>query len=169
MPQPEVAALIERLALRPHPEGGWFREVYRSAEAIPALGLPERFDAERRVATSIYFLLDDGDFSALHRIRADEQWHFYAGTGVTVHVIHPDGRYRPLCLGRDLAAGELFQGVVPHGCWFGASVEEPGGYALVGCSVAPGFEFADFELGERAALLAAFPQHAELVIRLTRR
>jgi len=163
-----VAELIERLELTLHPEGGWYREVYRSDEELAPAGLPVRFDGPRRCATAIYFLINHASFSALHRIRADEQWHFYAGSPLTVHVIHPDGSYRALHLGSCLESGQHFTVVVPHGCWFGASVDTPGGYALVGCSVAPGFEFADFELGGREALLALYPQHAALISRLTR-
>jgi len=159
---------IEALDLAPHPEGGWYREIYRSGETIAPAGLPERFAEGRRFATAIYFLLDDRSFSALHRIRADELWHFYAGSPLTLHLIAPDGGYRSLLLGPDLASGEAFQAVVPHGCWFGATVDTPDGFALVGCTVAPGFEFDDFELAERRRLLKDYPQHAALITRLTR-
>lgn len=160
--------LIRHFDLAPHPEGGWYREVYRAGEQVPVAGLPPRYDTPRCLATSIYFLLTADTFSALHRLRADEQWHFYRGTGLTVHQFKPDGAYSPLRLGTDLAAGERLQAVVPHGCWFGATVDQPGGYALVGCTVSPGFEFADFELADRNTLLGQFPQHAELITRLTR-
>lgn len=158
--------LVARLQLARHPEGGWYRETYRSEEAIPASALPARFTGARAFSTAIHFLLERGDISALHRIRSDELWHFHAGSALVVHAIFPDGACRSWRLGSDLAAGEQFQVVVPAGCWFGA--EPAGEYALVGCTVAPGFDFADFELGDRQRLLADYPQHATLVRRLTR-
>ena len=159
---------IQSLHLEPHPEGGWYRETYRAAETIPRAGLPARFSGARPLATAIYFLLTADTFSALHRIRSDELWHFHAGGALTLHLVEPEGAYRRLRLGPDLAAGESFQATVPAGCWFGAEVAAPGGFALVGCTVAPGFDFADFELGERAELLRRYPAHRALVERLTR-
>lgn len=159
--------LVTRLQLLRHPEGGWYRETYRAAEQIAGSALPERFGGDRALSTAIYFLLEPGDFSALHRIKADELWHYYGGSSVLVHRIDPDGSYHRLQLGPRLAAGEQFQLMVPAGCWFGA--EPVGtGYALVGCTVAPGFDFTDFELAERAQLISCYPQHAELITRLTR-
>lgn len=160
--------LIRSLDLRPHPEGGWYRETYRAAESIAANGLPERYAGPRSHATAIYFLLTSDNFSALHRLKSDEQWHFYKGSPLCLHVIHADGRYAPVKLGANPAQGETFQAVVPHGCWFGATVDTFGAYALVGCSVAPGFDFSDFEIGDRQSLTRAFPQHAGLIARLTR-
>ncbi len=159
---------IRTLNLHPHPEGGWYRETYRAAEDIPRAGLPVRYCGERPFATAIYFLLTSETFSALHRIKSDEQWHFYAGSALTVHVIDPDGRYRALHLGPDLERGETFQAVVPAGCWFGASVDAPQGFALVGCTVAPGFDFSDFEMGVRGDLVERYPRHRALIERLSR-
>ena len=159
--------LVGRLGLSRHPEGGWYRECYRSPEAAPAAGLPERFGGPRSFCTSIYFLLGRQDISRLHRIKSDELWHFYAGASLTVHVISPDGDYSKLLLGSDLARGETFQGAVPAGCWFGAELSGEGEYALVGCTVSPGFDFADFEMGEREELLRLYPSHADVITRLT--
>lgn len=159
-------ALIARLQLARHPEGGWFRETYRSAEAIPAEALPARFRGDRAFATAILFLLEAGDISTLHRIRSDELWHFHAGSPLVIHAIFPDGVHRAWRLGSDLAAGELFQAAVPAGCWFGA--EPTGEFALVSCTVSPGFDFRDFEMGDRRLLTDAYPQHAALVAKLTR-
>ena len=168
MSTPAAEELIRRLKLARHPEGGWYRESYRSAESVPAAGLPERFTGARSFSTSIYFLLERGDISALHRIKSDELWHFYAGATLTVQVITPLGEHLALELGSDLASGASFQVLVPAGCWFGAELSEAGDYSLVGCTVAPGFDFADFEMGDRDYLLRQFPGHADTIRRLTR-
>lgn len=163
---PVVAELIAGLGLARHPEGGWYRETYRAAGTIPGTFLPEQVAGERSFSTAIYFLLERGDISALHRIKFDELWHFHAGAPLIVHVITPAGDGYSLTLGSDPAAGETFQGVVPAGCWFGA--ETTGDYSLVGCTVAPGFDFADFEMGSRADLLCRFPAQTGIIRRLTR-
>lgn len=160
-------ALIEQLALARHPEGGWFRETYRASEQMAAQALPARFGGDRSFSTAIYFLLEAGDISALHRIRSDEVWHFYAGSALDVHCIAPEGAHQVLRLGANPAAGQQFQAVVPAGCWFGAELAGDG-FALVGCTVAPGFDFADFEMGEAQPLAVRYPQHAALIKRLTR-
>lgn len=159
---------IRTLNLQPHPEGGWYRETYRASEDIPQARLPVRYSGTRPSSTAIYFLLTAETFSALHRIKSDELWHFYAGSALTVHVIDLEGNYRALRLGSDLERGEIFQAVVPSGCWFGASVDAPQGFALVGCTVAPGFDFADFEMGVRGDLIGKYPRHRALIERLTR-
>jgi len=166
--KPTSEELIIQLGLIKHPEGGWYRETYRSEEVISATALSGRFSGERSVSTAIYFLLHAGDISALHRIASDEIWHFYTGETLTVHVITPQGTYYSHKLGADIAAGESFQCIVPAGCWLGAEV--PGdGFALVGCTVAPGFNFADFEMGNRESLLIQFPEHSEIIKRLANR
>lgn len=166
MNKPTVEELIKQLELEKHPEGGWYRETYRSAEVVQGNGLPARFAGDRSFCTAIYFLLQSGEFSALHRIKSDEMWHFYAGEPLTMHVITPSGDYYPLKLGSSISDGEVFQAVVPAGCWFGAEVSGDG-YSLVGCTVAPGFDFADFEMGAREQLLKEFPEQAEIVRHLT--
>jgi len=158
---------IAALGLAPHPEGGFYRETYRAAGRIGKAGLPARYGGPRAYATLIYFLLRRGDVSRLHRLRSDEIWHFYAGGRLTLHLIDPRGRYRRIRLGPNPGRGERFQAVVPAGTWFGATVDAPAAYALVGCTVAPGFEFADFELGGRAGLLRRFPAHRRIIERLT--
>lgn len=152
---------IRHLDLQPHPEGGFFRETYRASLGIAAFG------GSRDASTAIYFLLAGDAFSALHRLRSDEVWHFYAGCALLVHSIDPEGNYRVVHLGQNPDAGEQFQCVVPTGCWFGCSVEQQDTYALAGCTVAPGFDFADFEMGRRAELLAQYPQHREVIEKLT--
>ncbi len=163
----DAAYWIEHLGLEPHPEGGYFREVYRSSVTVPGKALPG-YDGPRNLGTSIYFLLQDDQFSALHRIKQDELWHFYAGSTLTVHVIDAASRYSPIRLGPDVEAGECLQALVPGGSLFGASMEGGPGYALVGCTCVPGFDFADFEMPSREELLGCYPQHSQLIHRLTR-
>jgi predicted cupin superfamily sugar epimerase len=159
---------ITALELVPHPEGGFYRETYRASETIALAALPDRFAGERAFSTAIYFLLRSIEVSALHRIRQDEVWHFYDGSTLTIHVIDPEGGYSAIRLGRRVDLGESLQAVVYAGCWFGASVEVPDAYALVGCTVAPGFDFADFELADRDKLLGAYPQQELVIRKLTR-
>ncbi len=163
----DAAYWINHLDLKPHPEGGHFKEVYRSAAAVSGEAL-KGYDGPRNLGTSIYFLLQDEEFSALHRIKQDELWHFFAGSTLTVHVIDAAGRYSPISMGSDPEAGECLQALVPGGSLFGASVDGTQGYALVGCTCVPGFDFADFEMPGRDELIRRYPQHRELIDRLTR-
>jgi hypothetical protein len=164
-----AAEWIEALQLLRHPEGGWYRETYRSAESMPGNALPPRFGGDRSFATAIYFLLEGGDFSALHRIKSDELWHFHAGTPLVITSIAPDGNLARATLGLDPANGAFPQVTVPTGSWFGAHSADPDGYALVSCTVAPGFDFADFEMPRRDELLSLYPRHAAVITALTRR
>lgn len=164
----DAQSWIDRLDLAPHPEGGYYRETYRSRETIPASALPDRFEGSRDVAALIYFLLPADSFSALHRIRQDEAWHFYDGTPLTLHQIAPDGTYTTQTLGRAVQMGHRLHTVVPAGTWFGATVDAEEGYALIGCTTAPAFDFADFELAEAESLSASYPEHQSLIQRLTR-
>lgn len=159
---------IKQLDLEAHPEGGWFKETYRCQEILTAGQLPERFAHDHCFSTAIYYLLEAPDFSAFHRIRQDELWHFYQGCGLTIHVINDQGDYEAIKLGNDPALGQSFQAVVNAGDWFAATVDEPDGFALVGCTVAPGFEFVDFELAVADTLSTQYPQHAERIKQLTR-
>lgn len=168
MPQLTSQQIISALELARHPEGGWFRESYRSGKTVPAAALPEGFPGPRAFCTSIYFLLERGDISALHRIRSDELWHFHAGATLTVHAITPCGERLQMPLGSDLASGSSFQAMVPAGCWFGAEVTGIGDYSLVGCTVSPGFDFEDFDMGNAEVLLRQYPQHADVIRRLAR-
>lgn len=163
-----VTELVDTYQLLPHREGGYYKETYRSEEVVMEEALPERFPGNRALSTAIYFLLEQGNFSAFHRIRSDECWHFYAGDTLHVHVIHPQGEYRLLALGSNPVKGEQFQAIVPAGAWFASETAPGGNFSLVGCTVSPGFDFADFELAQAAALTAAYPQHAELISRLCR-
>jgi hypothetical protein len=164
-----IARWVDALGLRPHPEGGYYRETYRAALALPREALGESFGGPRACSTAIYFLITAGSFSALHRIASDEVWHFHAGGPLEIVTLRPDGTRCDLRLGLDLAAGERPQHVVHAGAWFGSRLaRESDGYALVSCTVAPGFDFSDFELAERGALRARFPEHAAIIDALTR-
>jgi len=165
---PSANYWIERLQLSRHIEGGSFTEIYRSEVIIPKPTLPATFNGDRNVATSIYFLLEQGQFSALHRISSDEQWHFYYGGTLIVYEIRVDGRLVEHCLGNDpLNAHNTFQCVIRAGSWFGSRPANGVAYSLVGCTVSPGFDFEDFQLADRAALIKQFPQYSELITSLT--
>lgn len=163
---PRVLELITALNLTPHPEGGYYRETYKSDLCFDANRENPDFPGRRSCSAAIYFLLEEADVSRLHRIKADELWHFYEGSPLTVHVIRPDGTSEEIRLGADIAKGERFQALVRAGCWFGASLPE-GGHALVGCTTHPGFEFEDFEMATRDDLLNQWPAHAEIIKKLT--
>lgn len=150
-----------------HPEGGFYAETYRSTENIPQNPLPDHFTGDRSFSTGIYFLLESHHISAFHRIQADEMWHFYAGCPLNVFVIDDEENLSIIRLGNNLDEGEVFQAVVPAGVWFGSKPADADSYSLVGCTVAPGFDFEDFEMKSRAELLALFPQHEEVVKMLT--
>ncbi len=158
-------ALIDRLQLQPHPEGGYYRETYRSAGSIN-----NQFSAQgdRSFSTAIYFLLTSSNFSAFHRIKSDEVWHYYTGSPLYVHVIDKAGRYHRHSVGINIEKGEVPQLVVKAGDWFGSSVVDENSYSLVGCTVAPGFDFRDFEMAKREKLLERYPEHAEIIRALTR-
>jgi len=159
---------ITRLALQPHPEGGYFREIYRAAEQIPAAVPPKFYRGPRSCATAIYYLLAGTQISALHRLASDEQWHFYSGAALLLTMITPGGKLKEVRLGRNPARDEYFQAVIPAGTWMGARLAGRRGFALIGCTVAPGFEFKDFEAGRRSDLLKRYPRHRDLILALTR-
>jgi len=151
---------IRQLELLRHPEGGWYRETYRASARVQLGG------QDRAASTSIYFLLASGEVSNFHRIDADEQWHHYEGAALRLHILDDSG-LRQLDVGPLDTPGARPQCWVPAGAWFGAEVLSDDGYALVGCTVAPGFEFASFELANRPELLARWPAHRDVIERLT--
>jgi len=163
----QAADIIRTLALTPHPEGGHFREIVRSEERLLGRALPARYGRARSLYTSIYYLLESGEVSRIHRLRSDELWCLLSGGPLAIHCLHPDGRHTAVTLGIALDQGERLVTVVPQGVWFGAMVLEPGAFALVDCTVVPGFEFGDFELGDRAHLMAAFPAQRAIIELLT--
>lgn len=162
---PSAKSWIEKFQLTPHPEGGYFREIYRSEGIIPQLSLPLRYNGGRAYSTTIYYLLKSGDFSSLHRLDSDEQWFHLDGSALTIHSIDPQGNYQKHLIGKNI---ESLYAVVPHSCWFGATVDEPNSFSLVGCVVAPGFNFEDFELAKREELVKQFAQYKEIIEKLTR-
>jgi uncharacterized protein len=164
----DVAYWIEKLGLERHPEGGYYRQTYKSDLILEKESLPAEFTGPRAASTAIYFLLDGENFSAFHRLRSDEVWHFYVGATLVVHVIDEGGRYSEILLGNDPEAGEVLQAVVKARCWFASRVRDGRSFALVGCTVAPGFEFTDFEMARREELVLQYPQHREVIEGLTR-
>jgi predicted cupin superfamily sugar epimerase len=159
--------LVTDLGLAPHPEGGFFRETYRSSADLRDDAARLGYAGPRAASTAIYFLLPGSSFSAFHRIRSDEAWHFYEGAPVEIPVIHPDNRCETLRLGPPDHGG-TYQAVVPAHAWFAARCTDPDGYSLVGCTVAPGFDFADFELAARSDLADRYPDHRDLIHAFTR-
>jgi uncharacterized protein len=157
---------IKKLKLTPHPEGGYFKEIYRSDELLKD-GLPGRYKGNRSFSTSIYFLLKGKQKSLLHKLKSDEIWHFYDGSGLKLFMIDAKGKLSNKLLGRNIDANESMQLVVKRGYWFCAEVSDENSFSLFGCTVAPGFDFSDFELGERTELLRLYPQHKEFVKRFT--
>jgi hypothetical protein len=156
---PEAERLIGSYRLQQHPEGGWYRETYRSAERVTTSR-----GTVRSATTSIYFLLTAQMFSAFHRLASDETWHFYRGDPVTIEIIDPTGAHATRILDSQVA----LQTTIAAGAHFAAHVDAPGGYAFVGCDVAPGFEFSEFLLTTRSMLTAAYPHLGPLIARYTR-
>jgi len=163
-----VESLINHLELQPHPEGGFYKETYRSKGTIPSGTLTATFTGDRSYSTAIYFLLRQDNYSAFHRIQSDECWHFYEGGTLLIHIIDQRGTYSCIRLGRRTDEGEVFQYVVPAHCWFASEPAQGVAFSLVGCTVAPGFDFADFEMAKEQNLAAEFPQHLPIITRLCR-
>ena len=161
--------IIERLKLVPLTiEGGHFLETYRAPLSVPAGALPNDYGGDRNVSTAIYYLLTPDTFSAIHIIKSDEVFHFYAGDAVEMLQFLPDGSARVVIISNDLDSGHEPQLVVPAGVWQGCRLARGGKWALMGCTVAPGFDYADFALADRAELVALHPAHAEMIEALTK-
>lgn len=158
---------IRTLNLVQHPEGGFYRQTYRSPHALPGDLYPQSFPGPRPLGTAIYYLLQVSRKSLLHRIKSDELWHFYEGSPLTIYIIEPGGRLIEAKLGRDPDRGESLQVLVRGGCWFGAVLRDSGSYALAGCTVVPGFDFEDFELGVRHELVDEYPHLRHIIELLT--
>jgi uncharacterized protein len=157
------------LKLEPHPcEGGYFRQTWRSEEEIPHVVLPARYSAARAAGTCIYYLLEPGTFSEMHRLASDEIFHFYYGDPVEMLQLLPNGSGQIVILGSDLARGYNPQLIVPKNAWQGSRLLPGGKVALLGCTVSPGFDYADYETGSRAELTRDHPAFLELIGLLTR-
>ncbi|WP_303316139.1 cupin domain-containing protein [Flavivirga abyssicola] len=163
-----IQKIVDQLELQPHPEGGYFKETYRSNGVINEDNLGSDFSGHRNYTTSIYFLLTSESFSAFHRIKQDEIWHFYKGSPIKLHMISDDGIYSNVIIGNDIEKEQFPQFVVNAKDWFAAEVIDKNTYALVGCTVSPGFDFKDFELPERDTLISKFPEHKNIITAFTR-
>lgn len=157
---------IDQLDLKAHPEGGFYRETYRSNDLIP-IGTFDRFPYLRNTSTAIYFLLPSEKISAFHRILSDELWFFHAGSSLLIHSLDNVSGLQTHRLGLDIEKGDQPQITIPAQCWFGSEVEDPESYSLVSCTVAPGFDFTDFEMAKREKLSEEYPEHKELIKKLT--
>lgn len=168
-PLPQVDEIKRHLGLRPLPvEGGYYAESYRSRESLPPEQLPDRYGGARSFGTAIYYLLTSNTFSAVHRLRTDEVFHFYLGDPVEMLQLAEDGTGRTLLLGHDLMGGMMVQTVVPRGLWQGSRLRPGGRFALLGTTMAPGFDVADYESGDRETLQRHYPAFRELIGLLTR-
>ncbi|RKY95152.1 MAG: hypothetical protein DRQ13_07450 [Ignavibacteriae bacterium] len=159
---------IEKLQLKLHPEGGYYKEIYRAGEIILPEHLPKRYKSSRNFSTSIYFLLEGNQVSNFHRLKSDEQWHFYDGSSIVLYVIDEAGNLNKILLGRSIEKGESLQTVIKYNSWFAAELSNKTSFALISCTVTPGFDFNDFELGNRDELIKTFPHFGELFYKLAK-
>jgi predicted cupin superfamily sugar epimerase len=165
----DAAQIIELLGLKPLPEeGGYYRETYRSTLSIPRQSLPDRYPDDRSFGTAIYYLITPESFSVLHRVPGDEVFHFYCGDPVIMLLLFPEGGMETRILGNDPLRGQHPQCVVPGGVWQGMHLAGEGKFALMGTTMAPGFDFADYEAGSRAFLMRRYPQYEESIREFTR-
>jgi uncharacterized protein len=163
--------LIDFFGLLPLPqEGGYYVQTYQASESLEKIALPERYEANRNLGTAILYLLHkEGDtFSALHLLKTDEIYHFYLGDPVELLLLYPDGSHQVIILGQDIFNNEHIQFVVPHGTWQGSRIKPGGNYSLLGTTMAPGFDQADFILGDRESLCKQYPEVEKLIQQLTR-
>ncbi|MFA8450697.1 MAG: cupin domain-containing protein [Bacteroidales bacterium] len=158
---------INKLKLKPHPEGGYYKEIYKSKQMISQNALGNYYSGDRSCGTAIYYLLEKDDFSCFHRVKSDELWHHYDGATIELHMISPQGEYTSSLVGKDDEGAEPFA-FVPAGYWFAAGLLHNKDFALTGCTVSPGFEFDDFEMAKRPELVKLYPKFKELIIKYTK-
>lgn len=158
---------IDKLKLKGHPEGGYYREVYRSPELVDGIHLRDKREGKRNLATSIYFLLKSGEKSLLHRLKSDETWYFHHGSPIQLYCIDIQGILREVTLGQDIENHQYLQYTIPEETIFGGVVKGQNSYSLVSCMVSPGFSFEDFKLLSREHMLEKFPRHREVILKLT--
>ncbi len=164
----QAQKIIAELGLKRLPvEGGLYIESYRASDMIPQAALPARYKADKPTGTAIYYCMTPGNRSIMHRLPTDEIYHFYLGDPVTMLLLYPDGRSNVVTLGQDILRGAHVQMVVPRGVWQGLYLNQGGTFALMGTTMAPGFDTSDFEAGVRGVLLRRYPKHADLIVRLT--
>lgn len=171
-PRPTAAALIQHFKMTQVPrEGPWFTLTYSSEDVLPRTALPQRYDGPRAAGSAIIGLLTRTDFSALHKLKTDEMWHYYGGDPLRLLVLHPDGRGEEVVLGPDVLNGQKLQYVVPRGSWQGAMPIGTGAdtYSLFGDTLAPAFAYSDFAMGYRDELQQAYPRFAAMIAQLTRK
>ena len=159
--------IIKILNLSTHPEGGYFKENYRSEGLINSKNLWKGAEGNRNYSTGIYFLLEKEQFSAFHKIKQDEMWHYYMGSTLLLHTIDKDGNYKTIKIGKNLEKGEFLQYVVPANTWFASELMDKKDFVLCGCTVSPGFDFKDFEMPSREELIKHYPKHAKAINSLT--
>ncbi|WP_242157898.1 cupin domain-containing protein [Aestuariivivens sediminis] len=164
----EAEKIVAQLHLQPHPEGGFFKETYRSDGIINEVNLDHDIKGQRHFSTAIYFLLTSKNFSAFHRIKQDEIWHFYKGSALNLHIISSEGIYSTVRIGNQFEKGDVPQFIVKARSWFAAEVINAHSYSLVGCTVSPGFDFRDFELANSVALSAKYPQYSSIITKFTK-
>lgn len=162
---PKARYYIDKLGLEKHPEGGYYREIYRAGEMFFTETIPAKKLNKKNISTSIYFLLNGRDKSLFHRLKSDEIWHFYDGCDVKIYIIDIEGNLSDVQLGK---SSEVFQFVIPKNNWFAAELTDKNSFALVGCTVSPGFDFNDFELADRIKLLKKYPEYERLIKRFTK-
>jgi len=159
---------IEKLGLERHPEGGYFRETYRTNSMIDKSCLPEAFAGDRHLATSIFYLLDKEEYSVFHKLHGDEIWHYYTGSPLILYMLSANGSLDIVCLGTDIEHGEYPQVTIKNNTWFAAELKDKTSFGLYGCTTSPGFEYEDFEMADRQTLLEKYPQHKKILNRFTK-
>jgi len=163
----KAASFIEKLNLQPHIEGGYYKEVYRHIDTIDSHPLQAEETDQRHLCTSIYFLLEAGQVSKFHSLKSDELWYYHYGAPMLVHCLNQNGSYDCHRLGPDLHCNEIPFLRIPAGVIFGSEPDSKDSFSLVSCVVSPGFDFKDFKLFTKAELLAAFPEHKDIIVKLT--
>jgi predicted cupin superfamily sugar epimerase len=154
--------IIKQFKLEPHPEGGYYAETYRSTQIVA-----NNKDESRNISTAIYYLLEDKDKSHFHRILSDELWFFHQGEALEMLILN-DNKVNTILIGNNIAEGEIPQVIIPANTWFAAKIKNERGYSLVSCTVAPGFNFLDFELAQRGDLIEQFPDQKSIIEEFTR-
>lgn len=162
----KVVDFVDKLKMQPHPEGGYYAEIYRNNTVISPEILGKNYSGERSLATSIYYMLEADQVSRLHQLKSDELWYYHYGSPLLVHIFYK-GSYKPCILGIDVSENQFPQVIIPAGAIFGAEVMDKTSYTLMGCMVTPGFHFSDFELIHGMEISAVYPHHTEIIKRLT--